>query len=296
MAINDFIFHYELDNDYTDNGSNGTGWSYGTTFVDEGSRKVMLIDAIDDAMLLNASVSAGTIGLSLYYKGNPSPLVTYRYMLGSTSTDDTFLVIRESDNEIGHIAGGTFYASGETHVDGLSTHYAVSKNGTSIKIWKNKTLIYDDTTATLSPANFRGLGNFGFTNSRDAGSNGTFKEFYGFDHTLSQTDVNDLYALDAPPPKATASVVVTATASAVVTPKATASVVVTATATPAPIGARTTANIVVTANAFATISLPDTDLFSFVYSIQRAVVESNFKFIYSLEQPKTSTIIERVII
>ncbi len=112
--------------------------------------------------------------------------------------------------------------------------------------------------------------------------------------------------------RATANVVVTATAVPPIPPQAapTIAVIATAEATQPMLGAaanisvtataevshlpRATANIVVTATTEPYAVLPEMALFTFAYSIQRSQEEAPFRFVYRIEQPQASIIIERV--
>ena len=297
MAIDDYNFKYSFDGDYVDDGTNGDAWTYGTSFVTFDSRQHVLIDASGDAVLLNSSISSGTIGVSLWHKGAVGS-TTYRFILGVVDNNGCLLCIRESDNMIGHYHNSNgFYSSGVALTDGDMTHFVVSKDGTSIKIWKDKILIYDDATASSSMSNFRGIGNQGWTNSRENGANGSYKEAYGFTHTLTSTDVSDLYDLDAPPliPEAIANIGVTASAEALrYIPMAMANVHITASAQVTFYTPICDGNVSVTASAEAQAVIAESTLFTFTYTIQQAQAESKFKFVYSIEQPKVPRIIIRV--
>ena len=96
-------------------------------------------------------------------------------------------------------------------------------------------------------------------------------------------------------PKATANITITGTANvSAYMPTATANITITGTANVSaylPIGE---AGISIGVNAVAHVTQSLSNAFTFVYKIQRVAVESRFKFVYSLEQPKVSTIIIRV--
>lgn len=96
-------------------------------------------------------------------------------------------------------------------------------------------------------------------------------------------------------PEANASVEINATANAFDNTKgeATASVEVSAEAFAQNSVPIATANLAVTVSADAYPMLPETEMFTFKYTIQQSQPEAKFKFVYSIEQPKTAVIIKR---
>ena len=94
-------------------------------------------------------------------------------------------------------------------------------------------------------------------------------------------------------PKGTANISVSAIAN-VTRYTSTATIEVSATATAVQYVPIATANISVSATAFCTPIYAESSTFTFVQSIRLTEVESTFRFIQSIAQPSTSTIITRV--
>ena len=332
MALDtNLVNHYLLYNNADDSFGTDDGTANGGAVFQSDS---VLLDGIDDYINSNQAYYANDMTISLWVKATSDSSIQY-FISRRGGTDSDYEGISlgvGSDNNLYYRfdagAGTTVNSTGaETFTDDTWTHYVIQTDlsNNKVRVYVNSSLIREaDQTGDCnwigSESGYINQWLFGRGNRDSVPDHATayMANVRFYSDVKDQSFIDELFAEGYFALKSSATVSVTATASAydsTASPASSATVSVSATAnaydsTALP-ASSATVSVTATASAYnanipassatvtvlavskAYIAVADIVKFRFVQEIEQPPTEAVFKFIQEIEQPSTSTIIER---